>query len=63
MDLGHWLLDLAQVFAPLIALLMCAIWDDAIHLNRFQARIAQLVLALILVLSILIPVVLIGQSH
>ena len=63
MDLGHFLLDLAQIVDPLIALLMCAIWNDAIHLSRFRARIAQWVLALVLVLSLLIPVALIGQGR
>lgn len=63
MDLGHLLLDLAQIFAPIIALLMVAIKDDVFSLSKRQAMFAQLALILILLLSLLIPVVLIAQNR
>ena len=63
MDLGHLLLDLAQIFAPIIALLMVAIQDDVFSLSKRQAMFAQLALILILLLSLLIPVVLIAQNR
>lgn len=63
MDLGHLLLDLAQIFAPIIALLMVAIQDDVFSLSKRQAMFAQLALILILLLSLLIPVALIGQGR
>ena len=63
MDIGHILLDLAQIFAPMIAVLMCAIWYDIFHLSKCHKVIVQSALVLILLLSLLIPLILIGRNR
>lgn len=55
LNLGNFLLGFAQIFDPIIALLMCAVWNDLVHLGRRLKVIVQLVLGLILLLSLLIP--------
>lgn len=63
MGLGQLLLDIAQIADPLIALLSCAIWNDQIQIYIFPKWAVQSVLISVLVLSLLIPVVLIGLAH
>lgn len=53
---GSTLLDIAKIFDPFIALLMCAIWNDYLHLGKHLKVFVQLALSLILLLSLLIPV-------
>lgn len=63
MGLGQLLLDIAQIVDPLIALLSCAIWNDVISIYTFPKWVVQSVLISVLVLSLLIPVALIGLAH
>lgn len=63
MSLGNVLLGIAQIIDPLIALLMCAVWDKLFPLSKRQAMFVQLALGLVLLLSLLIPVVLLVENY
>lgn len=63
MKLGEIGLYIAQIIDPLIALLLCGIWDQLLFRNKRQSKAVKLSLALILLLSLLIPLVLLIRNQ